>query len=114
MVSTVPPPASTRKLSSQLLKDDADLRDIVEEFVNDLNTRLQELCQAHEALDWERLSMLAHRLKGASGSYGYPDLSHLAAEMEQSFHIQQADNFEEWITRFAELIGAAKNGLSES
>ena len=36
--------------------------------------RMEEIREAFEKLDWQQLSLLAHRLKGASGSYGYPDL----------------------------------------
>ena len=76
-----------------------------------LPTRLDELQQAFDATDWEQLTTLAHRLKGASGSYGYPDLSTLAATMESSFRVQQADNFRNWLKQFDELVNAAKAGL---
>ncbi|MGD8453545.1 MAG: Hpt domain-containing protein [Phycisphaerae bacterium] len=102
------------QLFSHLLQDDADLRDIVEEFVEGLPRRLEELRQAFAALDWDQLAMLAHRLKGASGSYGYPDLSTLASTMEQGFKGQQADDFEAWLKSFEAYVDAAKRGLSET
>lgn len=105
-MSTIPP-----KLVSQLLTEDPELRDIVEEFVDGLPTRLDELQQAFDATDWDQLTTLAHRLKGASGSYGYPDLSTLAATMESSFRERQADNFRNWLQQFEELVNAAKAGL---
>ena len=108
------PISSSRKLVSLLLEDDTDLRDIVEQFVHGLSHRLAELRQAYEALDWEQLTMLAHRLKGASGSYGYPDLSELAATMEHAFRNQQADGFAQWMEQFRELTGAARNGLERT
>ncbi|MBI5863484.1 MAG: Hpt domain-containing protein, partial [Planctomycetes bacterium] len=76
---------SSHPLVSQLLADDPDLRDIVVEFVDGLSTRIAELNSAHEKLDWERLKTLAHQLKGAGGSYGYPDITTLGAEMETAF-----------------------------
>jgi HPt (histidine-containing phosphotransfer) domain-containing protein len=105
-VSTIPP-----QLVSQLLKEDPELRDIVEEFVDGLQSRLDELQNAFDANDWDQLATLAHRLKGASGSYGYPDLSALAATMESSFRAQQAGNFRDWLRQFEELVSAAKAGL---
>lgn len=107
--STVP-----EQLFSHLLQDDADLRDIVEEFVQGLPERLEELRQAFAALDWDMLTMLAHRLKGASGSYGYPDLSTLAATMEHGFKAQRADDFDAWLKSFEAYVSAAKRGLSET
>ena len=103
-----------QKLISQLLADDADLRDLVEEFVAALPQRVEELKQAYEALDWEQLAMLAHRLKGASGSYGYPDLSTLAATMEQSFRSQQADDFAAWTKWLEAAVNAAQAGLEDT
>ena len=102
-----------KKLVSQLLSEDEGLRDIVEEFVQVLPTRLDEMKQAFEALDWSQLTTLAHRLKGASGSYGYPDLSAVAAEMESAFRDQKADDFAQWTQELSELIAAAAAGLQE-
>ena len=101
-----------QKAVSHLLEDDPDLRDIVEEFVAALPERVEELRRAYEALDWDQLTMLAHRLKGASGSYGYPDLSAVAANMEQSFRGQQADGFAEWARYIEAYAAAARAGLT--
>jgi HPt (histidine-containing phosphotransfer) domain-containing protein len=108
------PSTQPQKLVSQLLVEDAGLRDIVEEFVAALPGRLAELKQAYSMLDWDMLTMLAHRLKGASGSYGYPDLSQLAAQMEQGFKEQHADQFQTWTQQMDELIAAVKAGMSET
>jgi len=102
-----------RKLYSQLLQDDPELRDIVAGFVRRLPGRMEEIAEAFEKLDWGQLTMLAHRLKGASGSYGYPELSALAAEMERGFRAQQAEDLGQWLEQFAELVEAARAGLAE-
>jgi HPt (histidine-containing phosphotransfer) domain-containing protein len=108
-MATNPP----NQIHSQLLQDDPDLREIVEEFVRGLPGRMEEIREAFEKLDWQQLSMLAHRLKGASGSYGYPDLSALAATMERGFRAQQAEELGQWMDRFSKLVDAAKAGLSD-
>lgn len=110
-MSSVHQPAGVTKLTSHLLQNDPDLRDVVEEFVDGLDERLRELAQAYDKLDWEALATLAHRLKGAGGSYGYPDISQLCAEMEQGFRTQQAGDFCAWVARLGELIEAARLGL---
>lgn len=104
----------SQRIVSQLLEEDSDLRDIVAEFVRALPTRIEDIKHAYEALDWDQLSMLAHRLKGASGSYGYPDLSTLAAGMEQAFQAHRADDFSAWIGQLAQYVAAAQAGLPES
>jgi HPt (histidine-containing phosphotransfer) domain-containing protein len=98
-------------LVSQLLSADPALRDIVREFVDGLAARLEELRLAHAKLDWEALTTLAHRLKGAAGSYGYPQISKLCAGMEQQFRAHQAEKFAEWIADLARLTAAARAGL---
>lgn len=99
-------------LISQLLLEDADLRDIVEEFVGSLAQRVSELQNAYQTLDWEALTTFAHRLKGAGGSYGYPEISQLAARMEQCFRGADASNFDQQITALANLAAAARAGLA--
>jgi len=100
-----------QRIVSQLLEEDADLRDIVEQFVEALPVRLEELRQAHETLDWDQLTTLAHRLKGASGSYGYPDLSAIAAEMEKAFRAHSGDDCADWFARIEAYVQAAQAGL---
>jgi HPt (histidine-containing phosphotransfer) domain-containing protein len=106
-------PNKADRLISQLLLEDADLREVVEEFVDGLNVRVQELRQAHDQLDWEQLVTLAHRLKGAAGSYGYPDISHLCAEMERRFRAHQADDFAAAVNELSEMAAAAHEGLRQ-
>jgi HPt (histidine-containing phosphotransfer) domain-containing protein len=104
-------PATPEKLVSLLVVEDPDMRDVVEEFVAGLHERLTELRQAHEQMDWELLTTLAHRLKGAGGSYGYPDISRLCADMERNFRAHQGADFSEYLQRLAALTAAAKAGL---
>lgn len=108
---TAPQSDKPNAIISELLLEDEDLRDIVEEFVHELDDRLSELEAAHEALDWGNLETLAHRLKGAGGSYGYPDISDVAGEMESAFRTHSAEKFDVWLKQLQELSSAAKEGL---
>ena len=98
-------------LVSQIIVEDPDLRDIVEEFVGELNDRLCEIRSAYEQLDWDHLTTLAHRLKGAGGSYGYPDISQVCADMEKRFRSHEADEFDTRMSQLQELVNAAIRGL---
>ncbi len=102
---------ASERLHSLLLADDPELRDIVEEFVETLDRRIDEIRQAYAQLDWAALRTLAHRLKGAGGSYGYPPLSSLAAEMEKNFAAHNAGAFQDWLRELEQLTTAAKAGL---
>lgn len=110
-MSSAPEPSKTRCLISQLLLEDGNLRDIVEEFVAGLSVRISEIRKAHEQLDWDRLTLLAHQLKGAAGSYGYPDISQLCAELETRCRRHQADEFARQIAELNALARAAREGL---
>jgi HPt (histidine-containing phosphotransfer) domain-containing protein len=101
------------KLVSELLREDPDLHDIVEDFVDGLSDRILRLKQAFDELDWSQLNTLAHRLKGAGGSYGYPVISRLAAQMEKDFKTHRADDFAAQILQLENLAAAAHTGLQD-
>jgi HPt (histidine-containing phosphotransfer) domain-containing protein len=102
------------KLVSGLLADDPDMFDLVEDFVNGLGDRIEEMRSAFESLDWDSLSKIAHQMKGAGGSYGYSDVSSLAAAMEASFKAHSSGQFEEWMATLQKMITAAHAGLDDS
>lgn len=67
-----------------IYEDDPDMLEIVREFVGELPQRVAEL-QAHfEARDFSELQNLAHQLKGAGGGYGFPQITEVAAQLEQA------------------------------
>lgn len=112
-MSSSAPTSTPAKLRSQLLNEDPDLRELVEEFVGTLSSRAAELQDAFGKQDWDLLTMLSHRLKGAGGSYGYPDLSDLGATMEKHFkeHNAAVAEVQAWLERLNQLAAAAKAGL---
>lgn len=99
-------------LTSLLVRDDPDLRDLVADFVGGLDQRLDEIRRAAADLDWENLVTLAHRLKGAGGSYGYPAISAVATEMERSFRERSLGDCARWIEQLERLVCAARTGLA--
>lgn len=103
--------SSDQVLVSELLEDDPEMRDIVEEFVDELPDRLQSLQAAFEATDLEQLAVLAHQLKGAGGSYGYPQLTELCAPMESQFRGGSSEHFATWMKQLEAIVAAAKAGL---
>jgi HPt (histidine-containing phosphotransfer) domain-containing protein len=46
--------------------------------------RRDGLVDAHRNAAWDLLRSRAHQLKGAGGGFGFPQLSALAAELEQA------------------------------
>ena len=62
--------------------DDPQLANILPGFIERLPCQLDALCKALEEERLEDAERLAHRLKGAGGSYGYPTLSEVARSLE--------------------------------
>lgn len=104
--------SSDNILISTLVAEDPEMRDLVEDFVSSLQARLQEFRSAHKSGDFPRLKVLAHQLKGAGGSYGYPDLTQLAADVEPRFATGDGTTFAQFEQRFMEMIHAAQRGLA--
>lgn len=64
--------------------DDEDFAELLEMFTDEIPDRRQRLEAAFNAQSLEELKTLAHQLKGAGGGYGFPDLSVVAARLEEA------------------------------
>jgi HPt (histidine-containing phosphotransfer) domain-containing protein len=69
-----------------LLGDDPDLKDLVDDFVTAMPERIASIYEAINAHDSLGLQRLMHQLKGACGSYGFPQLTEEAAVLEKLLH----------------------------
>jgi PAS domain S-box-containing protein len=78
---TAPAP-NTDPIASALLEEVPDFLDLVTTFVERLPAMIQELEPVLPAPDWAGLKRRAHDLKGIGGSYGYPQVTSLAAKLE--------------------------------
>jgi HPt (histidine-containing phosphotransfer) domain-containing protein len=78
-------------IASDLVDDDESFAEIVEQFVQGLQKRVDELVGAVQSSDHEQLRALAHRLKGSAGGYGYPVLTQKASELEEHAREQNLD-----------------------
>jgi len=66
------------------LGGDPDLGELVEMYVDEMPERIASLEQAFSSGDQESLQRAAHQLKGAGESYGFCQLTPLAAAVEYS------------------------------
>ncbi|MBN2021348.1 MAG: response regulator [Pirellulales bacterium] len=76
--------ASGLPLHSKLPIDEPVYRDIVREFVGYLRERLGAMRQARTAGDFETVAGLAHWLKGAGGTAGFPVLTQPSMDIESA------------------------------
>jgi HPt (histidine-containing phosphotransfer) domain-containing protein len=84
------------------LCDDADMAELVEMFVHELPDRLAQLEQCLDQANWSELARFAHQLKGAGGSYGFPQLTPVASRLEQL--AKQAAPVEQLQAALSELV----------
>ena len=77
------PNGSRDPIVSELVKEEPDMVDLVEEFVNELPQRLSSLQSAIDAQQIDEVRSLAHQLKGAGGGHGYQILTDKAGILEK-------------------------------
>jgi two-component system, sensor histidine kinase len=96
-------PQDEEIITSNLPTDDPDYRAIVEEFVERLHQQLDAMQRALTAGDLDELARLAHWLKGAGGSAGFPALTAPAKELETVVKEDQCDKIEDAIQNLLEI-----------
>lgn len=63
---------------------DPDFADLVEWYVGEMPERIVRLQALFAAEAWDDLRRLAHQIKGAAGSYGFPQITPAAGRLEMS------------------------------
>ncbi|WP_144975618.1 Hpt domain-containing protein [Bremerella volcania] len=64
--------------------NDEDLGELVEMFVEEIPNRVQSMLEAAETSNWAELGRVAHQMKGAAGSYGFGEVTAIAAVLENA------------------------------
>lgn len=74
------------------MSSDPDFRELVVLFVSELPGRIELMRGCIQRCDWATLQKLAHQLKGAAGSYGFPQISTAAAELDTTLKAGSTDS----------------------
>ncbi|MCM2373419.1 PAS domain S-box protein [Aporhodopirellula aestuarii] len=80
--TTVSQGQSPEPIRSKLPTDDAEIREIVEEFLDTFEYKFGEMKRAWDAGDMNELANLAHWLKGAAGTVGFGCFTEPASNLE--------------------------------
>lgn len=64
------------------LEDDPEFVELIDLFVSSLPARIAQINSCAQAGNLAEVAMIAHQLKGAAGSYGFPELTREASELE--------------------------------
>ncbi len=88
------PTASGPPLYSTLDTEDPDFREIVLEFADRLQEKADAMQDAYIRNDYQELACLAHWLKGAGGTAGFPGFTQCGARLEWLAQDRQASEIE--------------------
>jgi len=77
-----PTVADETPLISEMLDGDPEIEAFIQSLVDDLPGRLTQINQSYKDKDWLNFKEHLHKLKGTLGSFGYQQVSELAARME--------------------------------
>ena len=96
------------------LAEDADLREIVELFVEEMPDRVANLLDRFAVRDWTGLRRVAHQLKGAAGSYGFAPITPTAGRLEDAIrNSRPEDEIRRAVDSLVELCRQARAGVLE-
>lgn len=86
--------------------NDPDLGELVQMFVAEMPDRIAVFEQTSARGDREGLRRAAHQMKGAAGSYGFDQLTSLAATLESALLADERE--EQVLNALRELIGLCR------
>jgi PAS domain S-box-containing protein len=109
-----PPPNKPEDTLESIFADKPVIVRVLPEFINGLETRLQALNDSLAAGNFEELRRIAHQLKGAGGSYGYPSITAAATALEFHAREQREEDAKASLARVAAQCRAAINGFKRS
>ena len=90
-------------IESNLPTGDPEFAEIVVEFVEHLNEKLEEMQSAWQSGDLDQLAKLAHWLKGAGGMTGFDAFTAPARQLESLAKAQQTDQISEAIQKLRSI-----------
>jgi HPt (histidine-containing phosphotransfer) domain-containing protein len=101
-------PKGSKVLVSGLC-DDADMVELVEMFVEELQEKVAAIERSLAEQDFETLGRLAHQLKGSAGGYGFPAITDAAGDVEASINARRSlDTLAEEVKGLTSLCGLAR------
>ena len=84
--------------------NDPDMVELVELFISEIPDRVELLRTCWNDRDIERLTRLAHQLKGASAGYGFAPIGLAAGDLEEALRSDIDKDIQEVTKRLDELV----------
>ena len=84
---------------------DPDMMELVEFFVQQMPSRIDALRASVDIGSIDELKSLAHQLKGAGGSYGFPLITESARRLEENASGAEIDDIRKSVDELIALCG---------
>lgn len=91
-------------------KDDPDLAGLIDEFITSLGEDIKTMRRELKHGNYDGLRRLAHQMKGAGGSYGYPEMTEAAKKLEDAAKAKDVDAGKLALGKLTALCQAATRG----
>ena len=85
---------SRKSFLSDELANDPEFLALVAEFVKGLPHQVSTITDAVDEKNWEVVEKVSHNLKGVGGNYGFPEISEIAANINNDMKKSILDRIE--------------------
>ncbi len=105
LAPTSPPSREEKKKRRQ-----AELRAF---FMESLGEDIRALVEARDSENWEAARQKAHQLKGCAASFGFPEITEMAAALDDAVKSGQSQDYSHLLARLVEGLNQAQTSPSE-
>ncbi len=87
-----------------IVKIDSDLKEIVPMFIDNRHKDLSELDECLSNKNIQSIEVIAHKLAGNAGSYGFMDLGKIGASLEDACKANDLENIKKFILEYKDFM----------
>lgn len=105
---------SNQIITSELLKEDPELIDLIDRFLSRLPNMQAEIIRAYDHQERDIFTSLIHQRKSVGGNYGYPTLTILYSEIEDNLKSEMLTELKQQLLDFNLLVENVLAGNAEN
>ncbi len=91
-------------MKQRIVEIESDLQALIPGFLKNRTKDIIELQSLMNESKFEEIEKLAHRMKGSTGSYGFLEMSEIAALLETKAKNQNLNEIQQMINQLKEII----------
>lgn len=96
-----------------IVKIDPDLEEIIPTFLSNRESDITKLNNFFSENDVQQIQVIAHKLAGNAGSYGFDDLGKIGHKMEEACKENKVQEIEALIKEYSDYISRLEVSYSE-